>query len=142
MQLPLVPAAGGSSAGPRARCPTRQPCKDGEYKTLSVASGDVGPKPPKWPLPMATGDWFTTTFVPCTKQQSRHGECWWRTKKAGADPKKHPAAYECDRKARSTKNKVFGAAKTAANHVARSGRRDAQKRRSAKLRSTARRRPS
>ena len=67
-------SSAGSSAGPSSAVAYKvQPCKGGEYKTLTVASGHVGPKPPKWPLPITTGNWFTTTFEPCTKQQSRLG---------------------------------------------------------------------
>ncbi len=37
------------------------------FKTAKITerSGHLGPKPPLWPVPLATGQWFTSSFEPC-----------------------------------------------------------------------------
>ena len=78
-------------------------CSDGTRVKLAISGGKLGPYPPQWPIPTVSGLFYTSAFLPCTPQ--RHGklrvkgtdDCWWRSQKAGSDPKKHAALYECDR---------------------------------------------
>ena len=78
-------------------------CSDGTRVKLTISGGKLGPYPPQWPIPTVSGLFYTSAFLPCTPQ--RHGklrvkgtdDCWWRSQKAGSDPKKHAALYECDR---------------------------------------------
>jgi hypothetical protein len=72
-------------------------CSDGTRVNLTVSGGKLGPYPPQWPIPTVSGLFYTSAFLPCSKLQKGTADCWWRSQKAGSDPKKHPALYECDR---------------------------------------------
>jgi hypothetical protein len=97
-------AATTSSTAPAAPEYAVRPCRAGMSEWLSVAKGQLGPRPPKWPVPTESGLWFTSHYASCPKLAARTGDCWWRTKKAGTNAAKHPAGIECDRKVRSTKD--------------------------------------
>ena len=58
-------------------------CRDGMLEMLTSARGQLGPRPPKWPVPTESGLWYTSHYVSCPKTASRTGDCWWRTQKAG-----------------------------------------------------------
>ena len=92
------PSSGAaSSTAPAAPAYTVRPCRAGTRERLTVATGKLGPRPPKWPVPTETGLWFTSHYASCPKKDKRKGDCWWRTQKAGQNPGKHPAEIECSR---------------------------------------------
>ena len=79
-----------SSGAGASSIPTKynvHPCKakDGFKKAkITEHSGHLGPKPPLWPVPLATGQWFTSSFEPCSTPQV--GTCCWRGVKARNNP--------------------------------------------------------
>ena len=106
-----------------------RPCRDGMYELLTSARGQLGPRPPQWPVPTETGLWYTSHYVSCPKTAARTGDCWWRTKKAGMNALKHPAGIECVRKekayregetateSRHRNHKAHGVTPTEARHL-------------------------
>jgi hypothetical protein len=97
-------SATASSTAPAAPEYAVRPCRDGMYEMLTTGKGQLGPRPPKWPVPTESGLWYTSHYAACPRTASRTGDCWWRTRKAGMNAAKHPAGIECDRKVRATKD--------------------------------------
>ena len=115
-RLTCSSSSGASSAGSSAGVMYDQhPCNDGDDYTLTESKGQIGPRPPKWPMPAESGKWFTSLFQQCTQFEGRKGDCWWRSRSAVPSQRKK-ATYECTRERRIRKK--TGAAKTAYNHAA------------------------
>ena len=77
-------------------------CLDGQRLRITATKGFLGTQPPKWPIPSVSGLYFTTSYVACSASEHRAavkgvGDCWWRSVKAGSDPARSQAHYECDR---------------------------------------------
>ena len=96
-------SAMASSTAPAAPAYAVRPCRAEMREKLTAAKGQLGRRPPKWPVPTESGLWFTSHYASCPKKDARKGDCWWRTQKAGKDPVKSPPQIECDRKQRESK---------------------------------------
>ena len=75
-------AATASSTAPAAPEYAVRPCRAGMYELLTVGKGQLGPRPPKWPVPTETGLFFTSHYASCPDGK-RGGDCWWRTNEEG-----------------------------------------------------------
>ena len=75
-------AATTSSTAPAAPEYAVRPCRAGMYELLTVGKGQLGPRPPKWPVPTETGLFFTSHYASCPDGK-RGGDCWWRTNEEG-----------------------------------------------------------